>query len=115
MGEWDLEKLATEFGGEVSAENAGFDSADVHQLIGKDPRFKTGEEFLAVAERIRNTVEAKDKIVSKDSKTENPNFYLVVLFRTWQDRKQFTDRHGLEDNRYVAIERLVDAIKKKKV
>lgn len=104
MGEFDVEKLEAMMSG-LDIQATGWDQADVYRLFG-DVVPVEGDETAAQ----KSVAEALDRIMSLEKSTEaakaaalerdREDFYLVVVFRTHKDRKAFTDKHELEDNRY---------------
>lgn len=104
-GDWDLAKLqdVLDFEG-LEVANAGFDAADVLRMFGEAAIQHQGgdsaakDEANAALGTIKN---AYGKLAEACAPKDDTDFYMVVIFRGYDDRKAFTDRLGLIDNRYV--------------
>lgn len=102
QGDWDFEKLKEIFeDDDVSVEGTGFDMAEVYQLFGNDP---TAAPSKVLGELNKQLEEAKDLISKMDREaadTDDEDYYSVIVFKNHEQRKNFTDSLGLEDNCYI--------------
>jgi hypothetical protein len=113
QGDWDLEKLQDVFKTEgIQLENTGFDMGDIYDLFGESPFVDNPRSLEVLSEQLREAHGVLAKIVSKAEDRDDPDFYLVVVFPSYKQRKAWTDEIGLEDTRYTSKEKLVDAITK---
>lgn len=108
QGQYDLEALLKlysdkEFPLEVAA--TGFSIANMYQLFGDDP---TNRDTVALDDLAQKIQKARDELAiagrsardKKDRPIDSMNFYLVVVFASYDHRKRFTDAAKLADNRY---------------
>lgn len=102
MGEFDLGKLESMYrDNNLDFESTGFDAADVYKLFGDSPLHAQPESVAKLAEQYRE-LRAKHEALAKElGSRDDPNFYVVAVFQSWEHRKQFLDALGLEDNRFV--------------
>jgi hypothetical protein len=102
---------------DVDHEAMGYDTADVFTLFGGSvfASDKAGEQLEKLAERLRDTREAYDKIIQKSEGKREKNddlYYLVVVFRNQTDRVDFAERLGLEEGRlYVSGRQMRDLMR----
>ena len=96
QGEFDFCKLGEVLQSGIDAVSAGFDPAQVHQMFGNAIDQQTPEEIKKMADHIRD-LESTVERVKAGNQDKNNQTYLVVVFRS-RGRKEFTDKHGLEDN-----------------
>jgi hypothetical protein len=59
-----------------------------------------------ILEHEKSLREAKDAALAADSQ----DFYMIVVFRSYDERKAFTDKHQLEDNRYQSGDAFTKAV-----
>lgn len=100
QGDWDLEKLKTIFD-TVEVEETGFDMAEVYKLFGNKPTAapaKVLEELNKQLEEAKSVIEELDR---ENARRDDEDFFLVVVFKSHDERLKFTDSCGFEDNRYV--------------
>ena len=107
QGEFDLEKLEALVAEGIDAEAAGWDDADMHRLFGNSVANVDSEGQKSVEKALdrimeldKSTEAAKSAAIERDRE----DFYMVVVFRSYAERKAFTDARGLEDNRYQSGE-----------
>jgi len=110
MGEWDMTKLEDIFKGGAEPERLGFDIGEVMQLFGDRPEILPTKALLEAAENLRQHHERWKKVAEQMQGRDSPDFYLVCVFRDYRERKAFTDRLGLEDNKFIAAPALVAAV-----
>lgn len=97
----------------LSLEGMGFDRADLHQLFGADPSKPTSmaaDLLEGMSAKLREAKEAYAKLTSNSDKRDGDDYYLVVIFKDHEHRKQLLDAHGMEDNRYQDGQRFLDAL-----
>jgi hypothetical protein len=115
MGEFDLEKLGALIktpGLDITG--AGWEAGDMFRLFGDVTEKATPTEQQASIEKSLERLLEQEKSV-KEAKAasiarDREDFYLVVVFRTYEERVAFTNRYGLEDNRYQSGE-AIEAIR----
>jgi hypothetical protein len=102
-GEFDYEKMLGLFKGEaaVEPEAAGFDMAELYQMFGESPFAESPKHLEKLSRDLRELREAHDKFREAIVSRDDTDFYLVAVFRCYDDRKAFTDLVACEDNRYV--------------
>ena len=113
QGDWDLEKLAAVLPG-LDLDATGFDAADVYRLLGDSPLASADNALDDLADRLRASRDAWQRISGmsharlggKDSEA----YYIVVVFRDREDRNQFLEAAGLDQNRYQDGRRLRELI-----
>lgn len=122
MGFFDIDKLGpmlSEPGLDIEA--AGWDEADMFRLFGHDPRADKiekvpGADLAETDDDSKMTVDAYKKAADRFNKAHEDaanegldDYYLVVVFPTYQDRKAFTDAMGLVDERYQSSKEICPA------
>lgn len=116
-GDWDLELLQDLFDGddELDIEAAGFDQTDLFQLFddgtGTSQSVKNSGEVKAQIDAVKG---AYDRLEESVKLKDDEDFYNVIVFRSWEDRKAFTDFVGCKDNRYIDGRVLMELIRGKK-
>lgn len=99
MGDWDFDKLEQLFVGEnkVDYENTGFDLSHIYAAFGDNLEVQM-QLPTAAKERSKQLANLM-KLAEEDRKTDpnNPNFYLVIVFRDYEHRKAFTETVGWDD------------------
>lgn len=102
MADWDLEKLEEMFKNEpLDIPATGFDVADLYRLFGDTP-FTTRDDNAVdeLAERLSEAKKRYTETTGKSKKRDTDDFYLVVVFKDAEARDEFTQKFGLDDNRY---------------
>jgi hypothetical protein len=101
MGDYDLEKLEGLLK-EVNFEDAGFDQADIYQLFGDDFLKQDAAAIAELSEQVREARERYSKI--QDTVTDNrddANFFTVLVFKDRAARDAFSEKIGLEGNKWI--------------
>lgn len=107
QGEWDMEKLGVMLKDPVlDLVAAGMGSADVYNIVGDD---SPDHVLIDCAERI-NAARDIATDTKKASDKHSTDYYLVVVFRDHDHRREFTEAMALDDNRYVSGEDLLAAL-----
>lgn len=98
----------------------GWDQADMYRLFGEGGTPGAAAEAPTSEEAKKEVEKAVERILELDKSTEdakaaavardNGDFYMVVVFKTYEDRLAFTEALGLEDNRYQSGESLAGAL-----
>lgn len=115
QGEWDFNQLGELLKSIPEPEDTGFSISDMYQLFGAAPSVTPDADNVMqpptpIPENIQKKFEERkkkdDQEFLKDKKIENlqreaGDFFLTVLFKSDDDRKAFTDKYKLPDNRYV--------------
>lgn len=102
-GDWDLPKLQDllDFEG-LDAANAGFDQAELLRLFGEvSSNANDAANRSKLAEELKDVKDAYARLAETTALKDDTDFYCVVVFRSYDDRKAFTDAAGLQDNRYI--------------
>jgi hypothetical protein len=102
-----LEKLLKMDG--LNVEGTGFDLADVYKMFGEQSM--NNDAAAEMSEQLHSMRESFDKIKKTSIDKNNPHFYLVVIFGDYESRLAFTERLGLDDNRYVDGRRLLELLR----
>lgn len=122
-GEWEDEKLddlLNELGNmeDFDLELTGFSLADIYHQNGGEALAGDGALTGKIADMLRKQQakfkESSDEFYKKKKSKkghDEVDGYLVVVFKNYEHRKQFTDGLGLEDNRYVDGRKLFDLLK----
>lgn len=103
MGDFNLEKLEELVKiPDLDIEATGWDKADVYRLFGSDKALGELEPEKAeeVAQAIRETAKRHAEVTEAAQARDSNDFYLVLVFGSYAERQAFTERAGLEDNRY---------------
>lgn len=102
QGEWDLallEPLLTDPNIDITA--TGFDAAQVIQMFGEGSVIDRQEELMELSEKLRGFHERMATNRTRIDAREDKEFYTVLVFRSNEDRKAFTNALGVESNRYI--------------
>jgi hypothetical protein len=101
QGEWDLEKLEGLIKlPDFSHDDAGLTTGDILQLFG-EPVFNERPEVLAeLSAQLRAAKERIESHVVQADDEGDVNFYLVVVFKNYEQRQHFTQTLKLPDNRF---------------
>lgn len=113
MGEFDLQKLEELIKlPELDIEATGWDRADIYRLFGSDKALAEMEPEKAqeVAESIKQTAEDYERSMAAAADRDSNDFYMVLVFKSYAERKAFCEDWGLEDNRYQSGQALAAAI-----
>jgi ParB-like chromosome segregation protein Spo0J len=100
QGEFDLGKLDIMLA-ELKTDATGFDAANEFKELGRKAQSAESATLEALSDRLHE-IEKREKKKVKD----NSDFFLVVVFRNYEERKAFTEKHDWPDNRYVSAEML---------
>jgi len=112
MGDWDIEKLNTMFKNDgIEAACSGFDAADIYQLFGEKTEDMPVKELSELGDKLRDLENMVNTIKKKNKDRDDCDFYMVVVFDSYDSRKKFTDELGFDDNRYQAGDRILDHIR----
>ena len=109
QGDWDLPKLEEIFKTDIHIDATGFDMADVFDMFGDSPFIENPQTLETLSENLREAHKTLVTITKRMDERENPDFYLVVVFPSYKERKEWTDKLGLEDTRYTSREKLEQA------
>lgn len=110
-GDWDLEKLKDLLTDEtLDIANTGFDPADVFKLFGDEAERAPSQAFEQLGEKVRDLKNIYKQLEAERVDKDDPEFYLVVVFKGGADRERFLEAMGLEDNRYVSGTYLLDML-----
>ena len=100
QGDFDIEKLEVMAkDAELSMEKMGFQAADMYRLFGVDSL--DSDEMAKVSNRLHAMRDAYDNITKRNEDKNDVNFYLVVVFKNYEERAAFTEKFGFDDNRYL--------------
>lgn len=89
----------------LDLDGTGFDHSDIFKLFGDSVFLAQDDGKLEeFAQRVRDMRDAYDGVKSGQGARNSESFYLVVVFRSEETRQHFTNKHGLEDNRYQSGE-----------
>lgn len=100
MGDFDVEKLEELFkSDDFDLTLAGFDLADKFKIFGDDNMGVVDLE--AAADKIRDMGKIYDKIAEKNHSRDRDDFFMVVIFKDGESRRDFARRLAIEDGRYV--------------
>jgi hypothetical protein len=114
MGEYD-QLLLPDMLKELTIENTGFDAASIHRGFGEDILSDKPELLMEMSKKIDTFSEAMNSMRTKTNARDNDtNFYLVVVFKNYDERFKFTERLGLDDDMFVSPDALEDRIKNPK-
>lgn len=111
-GEWDLEKLKELLDDQtVELLNTGFDAAEFQKMFGEAAsQPKTGHEE-ELSKQLAGVKEAYEKLSQMNRSKDDKDFYAVVVFGSYNERKEFYDAFGFEDNRYLDGRTLVQILR----
>jgi hypothetical protein len=100
QGEYDQIKLP-DLLKDLEIDLTGFDATTIHKEFGEDILHDKPEELKKMAEKFDAFSEQMTAMKNKSQERDNDNdFYLVLVFKNYQGRKEFTDKYGLEDSLY---------------
>lgn len=102
QGIFDIDKLSTMFKEhKLDIESTGFDMAGIMQMFGENPLEAPGVDLDKMADQLAHLREASKTVREMLDNANDPDYYAVVVFRDYKNRLRFTERLGLEDNRYI--------------
>jgi hypothetical protein len=111
QGEFDQVKLP-DLLKEINADFAGFELKDIYQSFGENALKDSPEALKEMSKVIddfsERMISIKEKTTARDSDLD---YYLVLVFKNYDHRKEFTDRVGLEDNMFVDQKELESKIR----
>jgi len=114
MGEMDVAKLGAMFGADapkLDVEATGFDLADVYKLFGENVVAAQPEAAAELAEKARSYLHRYDDIAKRKHEDENdPDFFVVVVFRDKAMRRAFCASAGLPDDRFQDGRRVAEML-----
>lgn len=124
QGDFDLGKLEEIYREGLNVGAMGWDQADVYRMFGEATPASggaaPGAEAAPTPEAKKQVEKALERIIEMDRNTEeakatarardNSDFFMVVVFPSYEARKEFTDARGLEDNRYQSAEAIMTAL-----
>jgi hypothetical protein len=103
QGHYDIAKLDALFRTPgVRIQATGFNMGDLFQLLGDSPFAQHhAPELEKMADALKESRDRIDRgMVAEGSVADQDDFYLVVVFRSDQDREAFTKALGLADNKF---------------
>jgi len=102
QADWDLEKLELMFKEEqLDIQATGFDVADLYRIFGDTPFTQRDDNAVdELAERLNDAKKRYERTTGSAAKRDTDDFYLVVVFKDTNSRVEFTEKFGLDDNRY---------------
>jgi hypothetical protein len=110
MGEYDQEKLPELLKG-INIDFSGFSAADVHREWGEDILKDKPEALLEMSKKIDEFSATMTAFKEKSNKRDDDmDFYLVLVFKSYEDRKAYTDKYGLPDDLFQDPSTLTDRI-----
>jgi hypothetical protein len=99
QGEWDLELLGNLLKDErLDLKATGFDDADVFRLFGDTVKRQDDENAISDLSEQLQTLQEKFKSIKGKGLTDD--FYVVVVFRDYDDCSLFLQQAGLPEERY---------------
>lgn len=114
-GDWDLPKLKEILDSkEFDIEKSGFDWAAFAQMFGEAPSQPKEEHQREIMEGRLKACEAYAKLHESHATKDDTDFYCVVVFGSYGDRKEFLDEFGFDDNRYIDGRTLVKVFREVK-
>lgn len=105
-GDWDEDKLG-EILKELSADKSfdieltGFDLGDIYNMFGTNVLMEQPDRLIELSNQLRSIQSIHEEIRKKIYTREDTDFYLVVVFRSAKESKEFLERLNLPDARYV--------------
>lgn len=103
-GEYDVEKLGEMMKApDFDHEAAGMGSSEIYKIIGDDASAEVLEDIAKKVDAAAAINEATAKAIKEKHSTD---YYSILIFKTYADRKAWTESMGYEDNRYVSGEDL---------
>jgi len=103
QGDWDLNKLKELMGTEgLDVMNTGFTDTDVFRLLGEEPFTQRADSTMLdeLATRCREMQNHYDDLKKSAKKEDNAEFYMVMVFKSMDERDDFCDLIGWDYNRY---------------
>jgi hypothetical protein len=111
-GEWDLEKLKQILDDQtVELPNTGFDAAEFMKMFGEAASQPGTEHQDELTKQLAGVKEAYEKLAVMNRSKDDTDFYSVVVFGSYNERKEFYDEFGFEDNRYIDGRTLVQILR----
>ena len=100
-GEWDLPKLKEVLGTELlDMTNTGFGWGEFQQMFGEAPSQPSEDHQKQVSESVAQIEKAYERFQTAHVEKDDRDFYVVLVFGSWNDRRDFLETFGFEDNRY---------------
>lgn len=112
-GEWDFEKLKEVLTSDIDLMATGFDHAEFMKLFGEAPSqgSQSKEVENALKEQLDGIKKTFEKLNAAHSNMDDTDYYNVVVFGSHEERKEFLDEFGFEDNRYLDGRTLVEVFR----
>jgi hypothetical protein len=100
-GDWDYDALKSVLNSEgMDIEATGFDLAEAMKLFGDDKHARN-EIINSISDQLNSVKEAYEQMQADSADKDDTDFYNVVVFKSVDQRFEFLEALGLEDNRYV--------------
>lgn len=101
-GDWDLEKLGDLLHTEgLELENTGFDMAEFMRMFGEAPSQAGNAHQAELADQLKDVKGAYEKLAQSSASKDDTDFYMVVVFASYEHRKELVEELGIQDNRYI--------------
>jgi hypothetical protein len=110
QGEFDQIKLP-DLLKEINIDFSGFSAADVHREFGENVLADKPEALLEMSKKIDEFSETMTAFKEKSNKRDDDmDFYLVLVFKNYEERKAYTDKYALPDDLFQDPATLTDRI-----
>jgi hypothetical protein len=113
MGKFDIDLLG-ELIEEVDYELAGFDEKDIDSLLGGfDADLLTDDDLQQRADDYDEGIAHRKRMQAASQKTNNIDYYSVLVFRDQVNRQEFFALLGIKDEDYIDGNKVMETIKEK--
>jgi len=115
QGEFDwglMESMFTE--GDLTSENTGFDLADTYRMFGDVPFALSPMEQTEMQDAVKKMKDIVTKYEEKYEDRDDPNSFLIFVFRSHRSRLDLTGPMSWEDNTWQNGEELKEVLNAKR-
>lgn len=96
QGEFDFSLLQELYTDGIDFNLAGFDNAEIFRIFDDKKDDLNAEHLQKLSESIRQNDQLRKETTKKLNKSDNPDFYCVLVFPSRERRDEFFDTLGLE-------------------
>jgi hypothetical protein len=113
MGKFDIDKLGEMFE-EIDYDLAGFDDKSLEILLGDfDPENLTDDDLQKRADSYEEGIAHRKRMQAASQKTNNIDYYSVLVFRDFNHRQEFFALLGIKDDDYMDGNKVIEAIRER--
>jgi hypothetical protein len=113
MGEFDIDLLG-DLIGEIDYDSAGFDDKSLNTLLGGfDADLLSDEDLQQRADDYDEGIAHRKRMQAASHKTNNIDYYSVLVFRDQNNRQEFFALLGIKDEDYIDGNKVMETMREK--